>query len=193
MKMIDLKRLAERAEEFGAAASAVIDTADIEFVPDFRAACEANTCGNLGRNWMCPPNVGEPEELKAEALKFPKGVVFQTVYQLEDAFDFEGMQEAGKVHENVFRRLFDYIGSVLNRTDFLPMSIGGCKFCNECSCPSGEPCRFPDKAVASLEAYCIDVNNLLTGCGIPYNNGPATVSCVGLFLFADHSFEKGTS
>ena len=49
--------------------------------------------------------------------------------------------------------------------------------------PDGQECRYPDKAVASVEAYCIDANALLTRCQIPYNNGPDTVSFVGLFLF----------
>jgi len=47
---------------------------------------------------------------------------------------------------------------------------------------SGERCSYPGKAVASLEAYCIDVNALLTTCGIPYNNGVNTVSYVSLLL-----------
>ena len=58
-----------------------------------------------------------------------------------------------------------------------------CKICKECTYPDGEECRFPDKAVASVEAYCIDVNALVTSCDIPYINGPNTVSFVGLFLF----------
>jgi hypothetical protein len=46
------------------------------------------------------------------------------------------------------------------------------------------PCRFPDKAVASVESHGIDVTALVTSCGIPYNRGPNTVSYVGLFLFS---------
>ena len=106
MKMIDLKRLADKAKELGAAASAMINTGDIEFVPDFRAACEANACGNYGKNWMCPPAVGPAEDLKEKVLEFSTGVIFQTVYPLEDSFDFDGMQEAETVQEKVFRALF---------------------------------------------------------------------------------------
>ena len=185
--MIDLTPLAQKAEELGAAASAVIHTADIEFVPDFRAACEANTCGNYDKNWMCPPAVGPFEALKERVLQLSEGVIFQTVYPLEDSFDFEGMQQAGTVHEKVFRALFEHIESTLNLSEFLPLSVGTCKHCKECRCLVGKPCPYPDKAVASLEAYCIDVNALLTQCGIPYNNGPNTVSYVGMFLFkSDH-------
>lgn len=181
--MIDLKHLAKKAKELGAAASAVIDTADIEFVPDFRAACEANTCGKYDKNWMCPPAVGPLEDLKAKALESSEGVVFQTVYPLEDSFDFEGMQQAETVHEKVFRSLFEYIESTPNVDTFLALNVGACKYCQECTYPDGKPCRFPEKAAASPEAYCIDVNALLTKYGIPYNNGTNTVSFVGLFLF----------
>jgi predicted metal-binding protein len=181
---MDLDHLAQRTKDFGANASAVINTADILFVPDFRKACEMNTCGNFGKNWMCPPAVGTTEDLQDQVLELQHGVVIQTVYQLQDSFDFEGMQTAGEKHENVFRNIFDYIQSSIQHTAFLPLNVGACKFCKECNFLVEERCRFPDKAVASLEAHCIDVNALLTKYDIPYNNGPDTVSLVSLFLLA---------
>lgn len=53
--MIDLDYLTQKAKEFGAAASAVIDTADVQFVPDFRKSCEMNTCGNFGKTGCAHP------------------------------------------------------------------------------------------------------------------------------------------
>ena len=177
-----LDHLTQKTKEFGAAASAVINTADIQFVPEFRKSCEMNTCGNFGKNWMCPPEVGSTEELQAKVLELPHGVVIQSVYKLQDSFDFEGMQKAGENHEKIFRNILDYIQSNVDYEAFLPLNVGVCKFCKECSCLIEEPCRFPNKAVASLEAHCIDVNALLTNYDIPYNNGPDTVSLVSLFL-----------
>ncbi len=181
--MVDLNQLADKAKELGAAAAGVIKTSDIQFSEEFRELCEQNSCGKYGTNWMCPPEVGSFQESKSKVLKLSQGVVFQTVYQLEDSFDFDGMMKAGEVHEKIFRTILEYIQSTLGCPDVLALNVGDCKACKKCTYPDGQKCRYPDKAVASVEAYCIDVNALVTNCQIPYNNGPDTVSFVGLFLF----------
>ena len=110
-------------------------------------------------------------------------MVFQTVHQLEDSFDFEGAVEAAKKHEEVFRKILASIQSDRSFQEILGLNVGDCKVCDKCTYLDGEECRYPDKAVASVESYGIDVNALVSGCGIPYINGPNTVSYVGLFLF----------
>lgn len=180
---MDLNLLAEKAKQFGAAAASAVKTSDIRFSEEFRRLCEQNSCGKYDTNWMCPPAVKSYEEVKTKVLKYTEGLVFQTVHQLADSFDFEGMMEAEKVHETVFRDLWAYIQSQCSNEDILALNAGVCKVCKQCTYPDGQPCRFPDKAVASLEAHCIDVNALVTACHIPYINGPNTVSYVGLFLF----------
>ena len=97
--MVDLNLLTNKAKELGATATGAIKTSDIQFSEEFRKLCEQNSCGKYGTNWMCPPAIETFEEVKAEVLKFSEGVVFQTVYILEDSFDFEGMVKAGEVHE----------------------------------------------------------------------------------------------
>jgi predicted metal-binding protein len=179
----NLDQLVEKAKESGAARAAILDTSDIQFSEEFRKACERNTCGKYGANWMCPPGVGPFEELKAKALSFSRGLVFQTIHQLEDSFDFEGAVEAAKKHEEVFRNILASIRSDGNFQEILGLNVGDCKVCDKCTYLDGEECRYPDKAVASVESYGIDVNALVSGCGIPYINGPNTVSYVGLFLF----------
>ena len=179
----NLKQLVDKAKESGAKSAAILQTSDIRFSEEFRKACERNTCGKYGTNWMCPPGVGPFEELKAKALSYCRGLVFQTVYQLEDSFDFEGMEQAAKKHEQVFRNILAAIRSENGFQEVFGLNAGDCKVCSKCNYSDGEECRYPDKAVASVESYGIDVNTLVSGCGIPYNNGPNTVSYVGLFLF----------
>ena len=41
----------------------------------------------------------------------------------------------------------------------------------------------PEKAFGALEAHGVDVAALLDCCGLRYNNGPNTVSYVGVVLF----------
>ena len=180
--MLNIDQLADKSKELGAAATGVIKTSDIQFSEEFRKLCEQNSCGKFGTNWMCPPAVDSYEAVKAKVLGFSKGFVFQTIYTVEDSFDFEGMMKAEEIHIGIFNKIFDYIKLHRDNSDVLALNVGACKVCKECTYPD-EACRFPDKAIASLEAYCIDVNALLACCDIAYNNGPNTVSYVGLFLF----------
>ena len=181
--MIDLNQVVAKAKELGAAATGIIKTSDIQFSEEFRTLCEQNSCGKYGTNWMCPPAIESFAEVKANVLERSKGLILQSVYRLEDSFDYEGMVKAGDIHGKIFHRILDYIKSDIGCSDVLALNVGDCKVCKKCTYPDGEACRYPDKAIASVEAYCIDVNALLTCCDIPYNNGPNTVSYVGLILF----------
>ena len=180
--MVDLNQLAEKAKELGAAAAGVIKTSDIQFSEEFRTLCEQNACGKYGTNWMCPPASESFEEVKTKVLAFSAGVVFQSIHQLEDSFDFDGMMKAEDIHRKIFTRILNYIHLDMGCSGVLALNAGACKVCKKCTYPEGETCRYPDKAIASLEAYCIDVDALLACCDIAYNNGPNTVSYVGLFL-----------
>ncbi len=181
--MIDPNKLADKAKTLGAAATGVVKTSEIQFSEEFRRLCEQNSCGKFGTNWMCPPAIESFEGVKGRVLEFTEAVVFQTVYRLEDSFDFDGMVKAEEIHRTVFHRILEYVKSDTGCSDVLALNVGDCKVCSKCTYPEGDPCRYPDKAIASVEAHCIDVNALLACCDIPYNNGPNTVSYVGLFLF----------
>lgn len=150
------------------------------FNPVFRDACAMNQCGKYGTNWACPPGVGSPDALAARARRFTRGLVIQTVWPLTDAFDLEGMMDAAARHNALFRRVAAHIAA--HQTPTLALSAGACEGCEPCTYARGEPCCLPDQAIASLEAYCIDVAALLDAAGLRYNNGPGTVSYVGLIL-----------
>lgn len=166
--------------ELGITLFGEIATEAIVFNPVFRDACATNQCGKYGSNWACPPGVGTPEDLAARARRFTRGLVIQTVWPLTDAFDLEGMMDAAARHNALFRRVAARVAAHLTPT--LALSAGACELCNSCTYTRGEPCCLPDQAIASLEAYCIDVAALLDAAGLRYNNGPDTVSYVGLIL-----------
>ena len=170
------------AIQLGATRAAIANVADIQFSESFRDLCEMNSCGKYNTNWMCPPAVGPFEELKSQVLAFNQGLVIQTVYQMEDSFDFEGMMNAATIHERVFRDIHNRIRQEKLLDPMMALNAGACKFCETCTCPD-EDCLFPDEALPSVEAYGIDVTALVTSCGIPYNNGQASVSYVGMLLF----------
>jgi len=162
---------------------AIIAGEDIQFNKDFRLSCEQNSCGNYHKNWMCPPAVGSIDELTEKALKYKQGLLFQTVYQLEDSFDYEGMLKGIEEHTKILRKVLDNIKSTGVFKEILPLNVGPCTYCGGCVFLEGKDCRFPEEAVSSVEAYGIDVLALEKSCGMSYNNGKNTSSCISLILF----------
>lgn len=166
----------------GAKAAAVISVDSIVFDPAFREMCAANACGNYGKSYMCPPDIGEIDDLIREAKTCSYAVVYQTVGLLEDSYDFEGMMEAGERHNKLaqdVRKLFEESC----RGKALHLGAGGCRNCPVCGKKTGDPCRFPDRAMSSLEAYGINVSKLAEQCGMNYINGENTVTYFGAVLF----------
>lgn len=179
----DSAKLSDLAVALGAFRAGTIPVEQIPFDATLRKACEANYCGNYGRNWMCPPDIGDIDELIARARQYKVALVFQTVSALQDSFDFEGMQDALVRHRGVTAD----IGEALQKsglTGILQLSAGGCTLCQACAKRTGEPCRNPDEAVASLEAYGMYVAKMAELCGMNYINGKNTVTYFGAFLFA---------
>ena len=68
----------ETAKELGFSGAAVIDTAELVFIPEYRVFCEENLCGNYDLNPACPAESGTVEEMKAHALTYEKTLVLQT-------------------------------------------------------------------------------------------------------------------
>ena len=77
----------------------------------FRAQCASNACGVYGKCWMCPPDVGEIEPLMAEIRKYKQTLWYQSIAQLEDSFDVEGMFDADHVPAH-------------------PVVVPGCTYCH---------------------------------------------------------------
>lgn len=180
---VDARRFVQTALDAKADYAALVDVARIKFVEEFRKACEQNVCRKYNTNWACPPAVGSFSELKAKACQYRQGLLFQTVHQLAGCFDWNGMMDAKKIHDQVFRTLLDNLKNKQNLTDLLALGAGACAVCARCAYLDQLPCRFPNEAFASVEAYGIDVISLEKTAGIPYYNGKNTVSYVGLMLF----------
>lgn len=180
-------RISENARsvlaDLGITCWGVVPVAEIVFNEAFRAACASNQCGKYGTNWACPPGVGEIPDLIAQARRFRNGLVIQTVWPLEDAFDFDGMMAGGQKHNTLFRQAMERVTPLLSVGKTLGLSAGACSLCEPCTYPSGQPCRLPDQALSSLEAYGIDVAALIACAGLAYSNGPNTVSYVGMILY----------
>jgi predicted metal-binding protein len=183
------KKLAAESLRLGAFKATVIGTKDIVLDQAFRAMCESNACGVYGKCYMCPPDVGDIEELMAQVARYDYALVYQTVSELEDSFDFEGMIAAKRKSYPLaqrLRRIFADIGI----TTVLHLGAGGCGVCQTCAKRTNEPCRFPEKAMPSLEAYGVNVSELAKAANMKYINGQNTVTYFGAVLFSIDGAEK---
>ena len=158
----------------------LISTDRIPFSRSVREACEQNTCGKYGKSWACPPGVGTPEALEARIRSYPFAAVFTCKYDLDDPFDYEGMQNG---HQATRKTLAEVTAALqAKETGFLPLGNGYCSLCETCTYPSA-PCRFPDKVTPSIEACGINVMQMAKDIGLQYNNGPDTVTYFCMILY----------
>ncbi|MBR2474506.1 MAG: DUF2284 domain-containing protein [Clostridia bacterium] len=179
------ERLIEEVKNLGAYKANVIAVNKISLDRAFRNMCETNACGVYGKCWMCPPDVGDIDMLMAEVGKYDYALVYQTVTELEDSFDFEGMVEAKKSTYPIAQKLRNVFKD-MNITNALHLGAGGCGVCEVCSKRTGEPCRFPELAMPSLEAYGVNVSQLAPAAGMKYINGQDTVTYFGAVLFKEN-------
>lgn len=165
----------------GARKATVIKTEDIVVSHVFRDICASNSCGMYGKCWMCPPDIGEIDALMAQLKGYSHGLLYQTIYDIEDSFDIEGMGEASRNHAQVSQRVNDAAKPLL--PGCLHLSCGGCNLCERCAKMDNQPCRIPDKALPPMEGYGIDVYNTVKPTELKYINGQNTVTFFGIVLF----------
>lgn len=178
---MDHQELIEIALEGGALKATVIDADSIVLHASFRDICKSNGCGMYGRCWMCPPDIGEIETLMSEVRKYKHGLLYQTVAEIEDSFDIEGMHEAGVRHAWTSQRIEAFLMPVLEK--HLHLSCGGCRLCERCAKQDGLPCRKPEQALPPMEGYGIDVYQTTKPTDLKYINGQNTVTFFGIVLF----------
>ena len=106
------REMIEIALDAGALKAAVIDVSSIVLNATFRDICKSNSCGMYGSCWMCPPDIGDIENLMAKVRQYKHGLLYQTVSDIEDSFDIEGMQVAGRGRGN--HRRLQYVGLFSN-------------------------------------------------------------------------------
>ena len=145
-----------------------------------RDMCSADKCRVYGKSWACPPACGSLEHCSKRIAEYTDGVLVQTVGDLEDEFDLEGIARANKRHAKTFARLARQIRTM--DSSALPLSAGSCQRCAVCTYPS-KPCRYPGKMLSSMEAYGLLVSDVCKASGMPYYRGPHTITFTSCILF----------
>lgn len=156
-----------------------LNVAAMEFNPAVRDMCAADRCRSYGRCWTCPPGCGTLEEISARAAAYLRGVLLQSTGQMEDDFDIEVMMDTERLQKERFRAFVDRVRE--EYPNCLPMSSGACGVCSICTYPDA-PCRFPQLAIPSMEAYGLVVSQVCQDAGLPYYYGPQTITYTACVL-----------
>lgn len=178
MKNVDT--VIELARRAGFAHAGALNREAVVFMPEVRDMCRADRCHSYGKNWRCPPACGSIEEATEKAAAYRRGVLVQTVAEMEDEFDYEAIEKSYARHNECFSELVRLLRK--NAYDFLPMSSGACTVCEKCTYPDA-PCRFPERSYSSMEAYGLWVGKVCELSGVPYYYGKNTVAFTGCVLF----------
>ena len=172
----------DTALDLGLSGAVIFPASEIVTDRAFREACASNQCGKYGKCWTCPPDVGDIDALIASLGQYDFCLLYQSISPLEDSYDFEGMQEAGTRHAKMSRalgkKLLPYLGEKA-----LHLGAGGCRFCPRCAKLDDLPCRAPEEALSSLEAYGVNVYQTVKKTALKYINGQNTVTYFGAILF----------
>ena len=146
---------------------------------DVRSMCAQDRCNAYGKNWTCPPHCGALEICEEKMGSFTRGILVQTVGTTKKAIDSKAYRETEKKHLQQFYALTAAVKST--HPQALCLGSGGCRICGKCAYP--EPCRFPEKACSSMEAYGLFVTDVCRDNGLAYHYGENTIAYTACILF----------
>ena len=177
--MCNYDKMEIAAKESGFTNYAPLDVSTLDFMQEIRDMCSADKCGNYNKSWSCPPACASLEEMRERVKAYNNGIIVQTVGEIEDSLDWDGIIEIGARHKENFGRMRAELEK--DNPGLLAMGAGECKLCETCTYPD-DPCRFPDKKEISMEAYGLFVSKVCTDNGLSYNYGPGKFAFTSCFL-----------
>lgn len=177
--MENYAEIIKKAKEYGFSHIGELDCSTIELMQDVRSMCASGKCAKYDTNWACPPACGTIEECKEKVNNFKRGLIVQTTGELEDALDGEAMMETEAKHRENFMKFRSYLEG--SYPGMLALGAGCCSQCKTCAYPD-DPCRFPEKAISSMEAYGMLVTQVCQKNDIPYYYGDCTITYTSCYL-----------
>ena len=177
--MDNYEKLEAQAFEAGFTHCSQLDISTLEFLQEVRDMCNPEQCNNYGKSWSCPPACAPLEELRERVKGFSGGILVQTVGELEDSYDWDGIMATGAAHKKNFSRLWDALDK--DNPSLLAMGAGACMLCEKCTYPDS-PCRFPDRMSPSMEASGLYVAKVCTDNNLKYNYGQDKIAFSSCFL-----------
>ena len=167
------------AKEIGFDEAVPIIPHRLETREDVRDMCAADKCGAYGKNWTCPPVCGTLEECRMKIHSYQRGILVQSVGHMQKTIDSKCYWETEQRH----LRNFDVLAEKMRKIypNALCLGAGGCRVCKQCAYP--EPCRFPEKAMSSMEGYGLFVTRVCRDACVPYHYGERTITYSACILF----------
>ncbi|MDO4622331.1 MAG: DUF2284 domain-containing protein [Eubacteriales bacterium] len=178
--MISQETVIKEAEKIGFSHVGPAAVATLRARKEVRDMCEVNSCHAYATTWSGPPACGTIEECTARMMSYDYGVLVQTTQELEDSMDYEGMMEGEEMQREHVQALRDRLLE-LTDDEVLPLSAGCCRLCKKCTYPES-PCRFPNRAISSMEAYGLVVSDVCKANDMGYYYGKDTVTYTAVFL-----------
>ena len=167
------------AKELGFDVAAPLDPQSLEAREDVRAMCAADKCGAYNKNWMCPPACGTLAQCRERMHQYQNGILLQTVGHMSKTIDSKCYRQTERRHLEFFSAFAEEIRKVYPGA--LCLGAGGCRVCRECAFP--DPCRFPEKAMSSMEGYGLFVTQVCRDAGVAYHYGERTITYTACILF----------
>ncbi len=174
-----VKKWIEVALQLGFSEAAALDVTTLLPRPEVREMCSADKCRAYGKNWTCPPYCGTLSECGERMSRYANGILLQTVGTLTKRIDTAAYRAAEQRHLELFREFSALVRA--EHPDALCLGAGGCRICEVCAYP--EPCRFPEKALSSMEAYGLFVTQVCRDNGVLYHHGEKTITYTACVLF----------
>ena len=176
---MDIGQLQEMALQAGFSKAVPLDVKTMKVCAEVREMCASGRCQKYGTNWACPPACGTLEECDSRIHAYKRGILVQTIGDLEDEYDGESMMETQNRHKKQFAEFLWAVRTAYPNT--LALGAGCCTICSTCSYPT-ETCRFPEKAFSSLESYGIMVMDLCKANELDYYYGPLHIAYTSCYL-----------
>lgn len=179
------QQIIDMAVAAGFSAAEIVNTEDIVFDFSFRPYCEENLCGQYGVNYACPPDCGEPEQMRRRILSYKKALVLQTIWEVSDYGDAPAIKQAKAAHNAAELGLVKQLRQAGHPG--IIVGASGCALCSPCAKVKGAPCNFPELQYSCMSAYCIFVRKLTEKCGIEYDCGQGLLALFGMYVFDEKS------
>lgn len=171
--------LIKEAKQLGFDAAAPFDPVILEARQDVREMCNADKCMIFGKNWGCPPHCGTVQECQEKMHSYKIGILLQTTGHMTKSIDSKCYRETERRHLENFYALADKVRQ--EYPNALCLGAGGCRICKKCAYP--EECRFPEKAMSSMEGYGLFVTQVCRDVGVPYYYGERTITYSACILY----------
>ena len=177
--MLDYNELEKIVKECGFTHYAPLDVSTLEFLQEIRDMCNPEKCRSYNKSWSCPPACPPVDEIRENVKTYTHGIIVQTVGDLEDSLDWDGIMETGARHKENFGKMKNILDEENNQ--IIAMGAGQCSVCETCTYPDN-PCRFPEKMEVSMEASGLFVSKVCKDNNLTYNYGSEKIAFTSCFL-----------